>query len=188
VILSSNIGFGVSLEPKSVPAAGIRHIRAEDVANFKAHGMVCKLISTGKDHEGRVSAYVQPTLFPQGEPEAAVPANYNLITLVGSASGRMSFYGQGAGRYPTAYNVVQDCADVLAGKGFYSPYGQKVSAVNTDQLCYYVSGASDAWLEENKQTMWGDAVVTRPVSVEAMHTWLSAHPGAFIAALPVNEN
>ena len=188
VILSSNIGFGVSLDPESVPAAGIRRIRAEDVANFKAHGLVCKLVSTGKNQEGRLSVYVQPTLFHQGEPEAAVPANYNLITLVGSASGRMSFYGQGAGRYPTAYNVVQDCADVLAGKGFYSPYGKKVSAVNSDLLCYYVSGAQDAWLDENKQTCWGDAVVTRPVSVEAMHAWLKDHPDAFIAALPVSES
>ena len=31
VILSSNIGFGISLQTDSVPAAGIRHIRAEDV-------------------------------------------------------------------------------------------------------------------------------------------------------------
>ena len=188
LILSSNIGFGVSLEPQSVPAAGIRNIRAEDVANFKAHGLVCKLISTGKNQDNTISAYVQPTLFRQGEPEAAVPANYNLITLIGSASGRMSFYGQGAGRYPTAYNVVQDCADVLAGKGFYSPYGKKVSAVNSDTLCYYVSGAQDAWLAENRQTAWGDAIITKPVTVKAIHAWLKDHPDAFIAALPVNEN
>ena len=188
LILSANIGFSVSLDSESVPAAGIRNIRAEDVANFKAHGFVCKLISTGKNQDGVISAYVQPTLFRQGEPEAAVPANYNLITLVGSASGRMSFYGQGAGRYPTAYNVVQDCADVLAGKGFYSPYGKKVSAVNTDMLCYYVSGVRDAWLDENRQTSWGDGIITKPVTVNAMHNWLKEHPGAFIAALPVNEN
>ena len=188
LILSSNIGFSVSLDPESVPAAGIRCIRAEDVANFKAHGFVCKLISTGKNQDGVISAYVQPTLFRQGDPEAAVPANYNLITLVGSASGRMSFYGQGAGRYPTAYNVVQDCADVLAGKGFYSPYGKKISAVNTDMLCYSVSGVRDSWLEENRQTSWGDGIITKPVTIKAMHTWLKEHPGAFIAALPVNEN
>ena len=188
LILSSNIGFSVSLDPQSVPAAGIRSIRAEDVASFKAHGFVCKLMATGKNQDGVISAYVQPTLFRQGEPEAAVPANYNLITLVGSASGRMSFYGQGAGRYPTAYNVVQDCADVLAGKGFYSPYGKKVSAVNADTLCYYVSGVQDAWLEENRQVSWGSGIITKPVTVEAMHSWLQAHPDAFIAALPVNEN
>ena len=183
VILSSNIAFGISLDTSTVPAAGISKIKASDVANFAAHGLVCKLISTGKCQDGKVSAYVQPTLVKQGEPESAVPANFNLITLVGSASGRMSFYGQGAGRYPTAYNVVQDLADVLAGRGFYSPYGEKVAAENTDTMVYYVSGASDAWLEENTAEHWGDAVVTKPVGVEEIHTWRKAYPDAFIAAL-----
>ena len=182
LILSSNIGFGVSVEPDSVPAAGIRHITAADVKNFTENGYVCKLVSTGIMDEGKLSAFVQPTLYKQGEPEAAVPANFNLITLVGSASGRMSFYGQGAGRYPTAYNVVQDCADVLAGKGFYSPYGGKVAADNSLKRSFYVRGDKDAWLEENKQAQWGDAIVTKPVSVGAMHAWLKDHPGTFLAA------
>ena len=184
LILSSNIGFGVSMESASVPVSGISNIKAEDVLNFTERGYVCKLVSTGKTEDGKISAYVQPTLFPKGEPEAAVPANYNLITLVGSASGRMSFYGQGAGRYPTAYNVVQDCADVLIGRGFYSPYGGKVSADNNICLQYYVRGDVDSWIEENKQEAWGAAVVTKPVSVNKMHAWLKEHPGTFIAALP----
>ena len=183
VILSSNIGFGVSLVPETVPVCGISKIKASDVENFKAKGYVCKLISTGKCKDGKISAYVQPTLVPQGEPEAAVPSNYNLITLVGSASGRMSFFGQGAGRYPTAHNVIQDCADVLLGKGFYCAYGQKVSACNEDKLCYYVSGVKDAWLEENKQETWGDAIVTKPVAVSQIHQWLKDNPDAFIAAI-----
>ena len=183
VILSSNIGFGVSLIPETVPVCGISKIKASDVENFKAHGLVCKLISTGKCREGKVSAYVQPTLVPEGQPEAAVPSNYNLITLIGSASGRMSFFGQGAGRYPTAHNVIQDCADVLAGKGFYSPYGPKVAAENDDMLSYYVRGVKDAWLDENKQEAWGDAIVTKPVSVTRIHSWLKNNPDAFIAAI-----
>jgi len=186
VILSSNIAFGISLDTDTVPVAGISKIRAADVENFTAHGLVCKLISTGKCQDGKVSAYVQPTLVKLGEPESAVPANYNLITFVGAASGRMSFYGQGAGRYPTAYNVVQDCADVLAGKGFYSPYGEKVAAKNTDVLSYYVSGAADSWLKDNTQETWGDAIITKPVSVEEMHAWRKANPEAFIAAFAEN--
>ena len=186
VILSSNIAFGISLDCDTVPAAGISRIRAEDVANFTAHGLVCKLVSTGKNENGTVSAFVQPTLFAQGEPEAAVPANYNLITLVGSASGRMSLYGQGAGRYPTAYNVVQDCADVLAGKGFYSPYGQKVAAANTDTMRYYVSQVRDSWLESHMADTWGDAVITKPVAVNEIHAWRKENPDAFIAALPAD--
>ena len=183
VILSSNIAFGVSLDTATVPVAGISSITAEDVAAFTEHGYTCKLISTGKHVDGKYSAYVQPTLVKPGQPEAAVPSNYNLITLVGKYSGRMSFFGQGAGRYPTAYNVVQDCADLIAGKGFYCGYGAKVAAVNDDNLVYYVRGEADAWLTENTAETWGSAVVTKPVSVNRMHAWLKEHPGAFIAAV-----
>ena len=179
VILSSNIAFGISLDVSTVPVAGISRITAEDVENFKAHGYVCKLISTGKARDGKYSVYVQPTLCPAGSLEAAVPLNYNLITLVGDTSDRMSFYGQGAGRYPTAYNVVQDCADLLAGRGFYTPYGPKVSAANTEEMTYYVRGG---WNGEVTDT-WGSAVVTKPVTVEAMHKWAKENPDAFIAAI-----
>ena len=183
VILSSNIAFGVSLDTATVPVAGISTIDAQDVAEFTKRGYTCKLISTGKAGKGKYSAFVQPTLVPQGQPEAAVPSNYNLITLIGKYSGRMSFFGQGAGRYPTAYNVVQDCADLMAGKGFYCEYGAKVSAVNDQRMTYYVRGDVDSWLQENTAEKWGNAVLTKPVSVDDMHKWLKVHPGAFIAAI-----
>ena len=187
VILSSNIAFGVSLDAKTVPVTGISKITAADVAAFTAHGYTCKLISTGKYADGKYSAYVQPTLVPQGQPEAAVPSNYNLISLVGKYSGRMSFFGQGAGRYPTAYNVVQDCADLLSGKGFYCAYGEKVAAVNDEELIYYVRGPKDEWLTANTSEQWGEAVVTTPVAVSAMHAWLAKNPDAFIAAIARNS-
>ncbi len=127
---------------------------------------------------------MQPTLVKAGEPESAVPANYNLITLHGSASGRMSFYGQGAGRYPTAYNVVQDCVDFLRGNGFYCGYGPKGTVVNDEKRRYYVRGQADAWLDANTAERWEEAVITAPVTVAEMHRWLKIHPDAFIAALP----
>ena len=179
VILSCNIAFGVSLDRETVPVAGIRNIQAQDVENFKAHGLVCKLISTGKRTVNGYSAYVQPTLVKEGELEAAVPMNYNLITFVGETSDRMSFYGQGAGRYPTAYNVVQDLVDVLEGKGFYAPYGGKVAADTSEELTWYVRGN---WEGEAAET-WGNAVVTKAVSVAEMHKWIKNNPDAFVAAI-----
>ena len=88
----------MTVDKQSVPVAGIRNISAADVETFKAHGFVCKLISTGKRVGDGYSVYVQPTLVKAGELEAAVPMNYNLITFLGETSERMSFYGQGAGR------------------------------------------------------------------------------------------
>ncbi len=184
LIISANVAFGASLDMSGVPVAGIRNIQARDVEQFHAHGMVCKLISTAKNKDGSACAYVQPTLVHKGDPEAAVPTNYNLITLEGNTSGRQSFFGQGAGRYPTAYNVVQDCMDVLSGKGFYCRYGKKLTIINNSKRAFYVSARKDEWLDRHTQLSWGHAVITEPVSVHDMHQWLKKHPDAFIAALP----
>lgn len=181
LIVSANIAFGVSLDKTGVPAAGIRQIRREDVENFRAHGLTCKLVAYAGRREGAFSAWVQPTLFPMGQPEATVPENFNLITLVGSVSGRQSFLGQGAGRYPTAYNVVQDCVDFSLGRGFYSPWGAGVPVHNGEVLRYYVRGP---WEEKDTDARWGSAYITKPVSVAQAHCWLKCHPDSFLAVLP----
>ena len=177
VILSANVAFGISLDKTTVPVSGIRNISAADVDCFKAHGKVCKLISTAKRTEDGFSAYVQPTLVAAGSPEGAVPLNYNLITFIGQTSERMSFYGQGAGRYPTAYNVVQDLVDVTQGKSFYAPYGAPQAADNQEAHRYYVRGDWEGSIQED----WSTGVITAPVPVSQMHKWLQAHPQAFIA-------
>ena len=188
LILSANVAFGVSLCREQIPVQGIRSIRAGDVAAFTAHGLCCRLIGSARMEGGQFSAYVQPTLFPLCSPEAAVPSNYNLITLVGTTSGRQSFFGQGAGRYPTAYNVVQDLSDVLDGKGFYSPCDRSVTVCNQEAFRFYVRGDADPWLAQRACDRWGDAILTEPVSVAQMHTWCQAHPSAFMAALPERKD
>jgi len=182
-ILSSNIAFGVSVDREQVPVAGIHTITAADVAQFTAHGLVCKLMASGSRTEAGYSVCVQPTLVKGGSLEAAVPRNYNLITLEGAHSGPMSFYGQGAGRYPTAYNVVQDLVDVQLGKGFYTAEAKPVSVDNSRCLRWYVRGGWDGQIRER----WGDGVITPEVSIAVMHSWRKAHPEAFIAALAEQE-
>ncbi len=187
LIVSANVAFGLSLDKDGIPAAGISRITAKDVASFRRRGYTCKLVSTGKYNGERCAAYVQPTLYRGDQPESVVSANYNLITLVGETSGRQSFFGQGAGRYPTAYNVVQDCVELCKGGDFYSPYGPKTAIDNSAPLCYYVRGASDSWLESHTAQHWEEAVVTVPVAVAEMHQWLASHPEAFLAALPEED-
>ena len=182
LLLSANVAFGIRLDPATVPAAGIRHITAGDVKQFAAHGYVCKLMSSAVRTEHGCSAMVQPTLLKQGALEAAVPSNYNLITYDGEYSGIQSYYGQGAGRYPTAYNVVLDCADLLEGAGFYVPLGSLTPAENTAPMRYYIrSTAAIPWQAEQ---IWGDGIVTGPVSPAQVHGWLKENPGSFIAGIP----
>ena len=69
---------------------------------------------------------------PAGELEAAVSTNRNVIFFVTELTGRESFYGQGAGRYPTAYNAVADCSDILGGvMSFYTSLVRDVPVDNS---------------------------------------------------------
>ena len=74
---------------------------------------------------------------------------------------------------------MQDCADLISGRGFYTPYGPKVGAANQETYSYYVRGNWPGETAEN----WGNAVITTPVSVEVIHNWLKENPDAFIAAI-----
>ena len=188
--ISANIAFDALVQEEDIPMFGIRTVTDGDICAFKAHGFVCKLLATAKAAEGGVCAFIEPTLVDSHDLEAAVPKNFNLITYCGEKVGRHSFFGQGAGRYPTAFNAVEDCLDIVAGKpGFYTQ-AMKPAPV----LCggeahpYYVRTACpDAFLQSVTVEQWGDGVVTACVSVEEMLRWgraqLAKDPGCFLAGI-----
>ena len=188
--ISANIAFDALVQEEDIPMFGIRTVTDGDIRAFKAHGFVCKLLATAKAAEGGVCAFIEPTLVDSHDLETAVPKNFNLITYCGEKVGRHSFFGQGAGRYPTAFNAVEDCLDIVAGKpGFYTQ-AMKPAPV----LCggeahpYYVRTACpDAFLQSVTVEHWGDGVVTACVSVEEMLRWgraqLAKDPGCFLAGI-----
>ncbi len=187
LMISANIAFDASLTEQQVPAAGIAGITREDIAGFNEMGYVCKLYATAKRvADGAILAVVEPTLFKAETLEAAVPANYNLITAVSEYAGRQSFFGEGAGRWPTAAAVVQDLLDLCERKqGFYTP-------LPSNNMCeerrYYVRYIVDTWFMDGcVEKRWGNGVLTRPVSPAQMHSWYvearSNDPGIFFAAL-----
>ena len=188
--ISANIAFGALLNEETIPMFGIRTVTDGDIATFQSEGYVCKLIATARKTEGGVAAWLEPTLMDSHALEAAVPANYNLISFQSEYLGRQSYYGQGAGRYPTASNVVQDCVDILGGKKAF--YAEKSTPMQPDnagvKYAYYVrTAAADAWLASVTEKTMGDGVVTAPVSVAEMLTWakakLAEDSALFLAAI-----
>ena len=188
--ISANVAFDALIREEDIPMFGIRTVTDGDIRTFQAHGFVCKLLATAKAAEGGVCAYIEPTLVDGHELEAAVPKNFNLITYCGEKIGRHSFFGQGAGRYPTAFNAVEDCLDILAGKsGFYTGVMQPTAVRNGDEAHpYYVRTACpDEFLRGITVERWGEGVVTACVSVEEMLRWsreqLKKDPACFVAGI-----
>lgn len=175
LMISANVAFDTSLTEQQVPVAGIAGITREDIAGFNEQGYVCKLYATARRvKDGAVMAVVEPTLFKAETLEAAVPANFNLITSVSEYAGRQSFFGEGAGRWPTAFAVVQDLLDLCEKKqGFYTQISQPMPSNNLcEERRYYVRYLVDTWFMDGcVEKRWGNGVITRPVTPAQMHSW-----------------
>lgn len=169
LLLSANVAFDVSLNKEEIPVFGIRHITDEDVRIFKEHGLTCKILGSARQENGKVAAFVQPTLLPAHSLTASVPTNFNLISYETEYTGRMSYYGQGAGRYPTAANVVQDCLDLVAGvKDFYSAESASTQVDNSIARYRYYLRTTSMKRVAVKEEHWGSGIVTKPLSVAEM--------------------
>ena len=187
VLLSANIAFDASICKDEVDVFGIRNITDDDVWTFKSNHYTCKILGKAFEKEGKIAVFVIPTLFPEGALTASVPTNFNLITYDTEFTGKMSFYGQGAGRYPTAANVVQDCKDLLSGtEGFYVSAGRPRKVDNSvASYRYYLRTKADTSAVAEDE--WGDGVITKEMSVAALAEVVGAalkeDPKTFVAAI-----
>lgn len=177
-VISANVAFGVSIPEPQVPVFGIRNIKACDIEAAKRLGKTCKMLAIARQtKDNKVTAYVEPVFLPQESLEASVHDAFNLITLEGEYSGVQSFFGQGAGRYPTAYNVVEDCADLLHGiDDFYTDVIEPKSVDNSTELHpYYIRGIrSPETIKALKVIACGEGFISKPISVVEAHALAEA--------------
>ena len=190
LVISSNIAYGCVLDEAEVATEGIEHITGADIAAFHRMNRVCKLIAASRRLENGIAAYIEPALVTSAMPESAIPQNFNLISLTGQHIGKQSFYGQGAGRYPTAYNVLQDCVDVSYGMtGFYTDRLQEAHVDNSSVVRrYYVrTNGMDQWLQSHVDKILDCGIITKEVSVTEIHAWAKQRrqddPACFFASL-----
>lgn len=114
-IISACVAFDVDCV-RDLPVTGIRTLTKGDLDLFAARGLTVKLFGRGKSQDGRYAVAVEPVAIPQASLEAAVPSNFNLVSLEGLTVGPLKFYGQGAGSLPTGNAIVQDVIDVCHGR------------------------------------------------------------------------
>ncbi len=190
IVLSANIAFSCVIDKENVDVAGIRYIKDSDIAVCEEMGRVTKLMGFAYKKEENISVFVEPVFISEKSLEASVHANLNLITFEAEHVGRESFYGFGAGRYPTAYTVVEDCIDVAGGvKKAYNYVMEQPVIDNTDiSHKYYVrTQYSNEWFNSLKTEKCGKGVITECISVALMHKFckeaLDSGKDCFIAGI-----
>ncbi len=186
--IAASVAFDAFVAPEAVAVAGIRNIRGADAANFLRLKRVCRLLTRAVRTEKGVCAYVEPTLVPESAPEAAVLLNDNRVCLRGERVGAQAFSGQGAGKAPTAYAVVNDLLDLISG----APAAKYVSTSAslpadsaTEAHCYYVRTRAPMALPGER--IGEGLYLTRPVPVSEMHYAMAeaakADPETFFAGI-----
>lgn len=64
LVLSANLAFGASVQEEEIPCFGISSVEKRTSPPGAELGRVRKLFVRAERHEGRISAFVCPTLFP----------------------------------------------------------------------------------------------------------------------------
>ena len=115
--ISASIAFGGRVKEEDVSVFSLRTVRDTDIKYAKEKlGLALRYMGEAEKTGEVVSVSVEPTLIKETELEAHVYENNNLISLYGSNCGRLSFYGQGAGKYPTGDTVALDVIGLIKGE------------------------------------------------------------------------
>lgn len=173
--LSVNIAFKTEVAEADVALFSLRNIRYFDIDYLRdKHGKTVRYLGFGIKNGDRIATFAEPTVLPANALEANVTKNNNLISLFGSYVGRLSFYGQGAGKEPTGYAVAQDVVDILKGDTvLYHDAESKFAVDNSSCLRrYYIRTASALRFDfyDAVEVIDGNRYIfTKPISVADMH-------------------
>lgn len=117
VIISSALAYDGFIK-NEFPCFTMRNITKEDILYFKKNGLIAKYIGEATTVGNEYEASVMLNLFPTNALEGNVLSNYNIVTVQSHTMGEVKFYGQGAGKLPTANAIIQDILDIQANISF----------------------------------------------------------------------
>ena len=172
--ISSSIAFNAEITEDAVEVFSLRNVKKSDIDYVKGElGMSIRYLGYGVRGGDAVSVYVEPTVICNDSLLSGVRKNNNMISLVGDNVGQLSFFGQGAGKYPTGTAVAQDIIDVINGDVSTLIPGARIRVDNSIVIkSYYIRTKADIpaeIIESNKAFDGYNFAITKPVSVVAMH-------------------
>lgn len=104
----SFLAFGKRVSMDNIYVEGIENISPLDIQYAAELGYVVKLLAIAKRYGKELEMRVHPTLLPSDNLLSSVSGVYNAIFVDGDLIGKQMFYGEGAGKLPTASAVLSD--------------------------------------------------------------------------------
>lgn len=113
IAILSSLAYGRNVDFQDIHTEGITKISSADIKYANAWGASIKLLATSRVVDGKVYAMVSPIMLDANDPLYSVNGVFNAIFVHGDMLGDAMFYGQGAGKLPTATAVVGDVVEAV---------------------------------------------------------------------------
>lgn len=114
IAILSSIAFAEYIDSNKIHTEGISNVSERDMAYATKLDCKVKLLASLHRRSGKMAdVIVAPMLLPSRHPVAVANGVFNAIMVNGNALGEAMFYGQGAGKLPTASAVVADIIECM---------------------------------------------------------------------------
>lgn len=110
------LSFGKAPSINDIYVEGIADIEPLDINFADESGYAIKLLAIAKKSEDELELRVHPTLIAKKHLLSNIKGIYNAVFVKGDLVGESLFYGEGAGKFPTATSVISDIADLARRK------------------------------------------------------------------------
>lgn len=117
IAILTSLAYGKQVDFEDIHTEGITNITAEDFLYARTMKKCIKLLGKSWSDDEKLYALVCPMLIDQYHPLAGVKDVFNAIFVHGNMVDDTMFYGQGAGRRPTASAVAADVVDCVKHMG-----------------------------------------------------------------------
>ena len=111
----SSLAFHARVAPEQVYQEGIMQLTSRDFRYAGELGYAIKLLAIARQEPRGIEARVHPALIPENQILANVDGVFNAVEVEGDLTGKIMFYGRGAGSLPTTSAVVADLIELAQG-------------------------------------------------------------------------
>ena len=112
VCISGSIAFNSYLDSDDFCVYPMGNISFNDINYFKDKGYIIKYIGEAKRVDNLYEAFIMLNILKVDSLEANTKVNNNIISLYGDHIKELKFYGEGAGKEPTASAIILDILDI----------------------------------------------------------------------------
>ncbi len=173
LMLASCIAWEGLVNKSHILCEGIVSVEKRDIALITERGYACKLLARAAKTENGISCCVEPTLVRRDSVPGSIALVENMATFTGVNAGPQRFTGAGAGRYATAYAVVNDLIDVSENPAAFA------FSVSEKNIPVDNSAEKHAYMVRGLDIPGAEAIapgvcVTPEISVNDMHAMAAA--------------